>query len=130
MGPQHPDIRLPSLVGSTREPRPHLRPPPSPSLRPLLDLPRAALGLVLANITGHGDFSQYHVRFGNDDTEAQCQCSRDKAPGYLAKYRDDLDSIILRRDDQKRRLPLVTLLTTKKGHEAFGRWWKLTGGSP
>ena len=62
--------------------------------------------------------------------EAQCQCGRDKAPGHLAKCRDDLDSIILRRDDQKRRLPLVTLLTTKEGHEAFGRWCKLTGGSP
>jgi len=49
--------------------------------------------------------------------------------GYLAKCRDGLNSIILRRDDKKRRLPLVTLLTTKEGHEAFGRWWKLTGGS-
>jgi len=29
--------------------------PSPPSLRPLLDLPRAALGLLLANITGHGD---------------------------------------------------------------------------
>ena len=87
MGPQHSSIRLPSLVGITREPRPHLRSPPPPSLRPLLDLPRAALSLVLANITGHGDFAQYHERFGHDDAEAQCQCGRDKAPGHSSQQK-------------------------------------------
>jgi len=93
-----------------------------PFLRPLLGLLRAVLGLVLANVTGHDDFAQYHERFGHDDAETQCQCGRDKALVHLAECRHDLDSIILRRDDKKRRLPLATLLTTKEGYEAFGRW--------
>ena len=54
-----------------------------------------------------------------------------KTPRHLAKCRDNQDSVILRRDDKKCRLPLVTLLTIKKkSHETSGHWWELTDCSP
>ena len=45
-----------------------------------LSLPRATLGRLLAARSGHGDFAQYHERFGHEDTMIECSCGLPKTP--------------------------------------------------
>jgi len=42
-------------------------------------LSRVSVGRVLAARSAHGDFADYHERFGHD-TELTCQCGRRKSP--------------------------------------------------
>jgi len=48
-----------------------------------LSLPRATLGRLLAARTGHGDFAQYHERFGHDDAKLECSCGNLKTPHHF-----------------------------------------------
>src|SRR5699024_2428593 len=48
-----------------------------------LALPRATLGRLLAARTGHGDFAQYHERFGHEDAKMECSCGGPKSPHHF-----------------------------------------------
>ncbi|ODM18340.1 hypothetical protein SI65_06211 [Aspergillus cristatus] len=48
-----------------------------------LSLPRATLGRLLAARSGHGDFAQYHERFGHEDAKLECSCGRPKTPHHF-----------------------------------------------
>ncbi len=48
-----------------------------------LKLPRRTLHHLLAARSGHGDFTEYHVRFGHEDAALQCSCGRDKTEEHL-----------------------------------------------
>ena len=47
---------------------------------PEISLPRATLGWLIASRTKHGDFADYHERFGHETAELHCACGRRKAP--------------------------------------------------
>ncbi|RAL60819.1 hypothetical protein DID88_010144 [Monilinia fructigena] len=47
---------------------------------PELRLPRTVLHRLLATRTAHGDFAQYHRRFGHTEAELTCLCGFEKAP--------------------------------------------------
>ena len=48
-----------------------------------LFFPRATLGRLLAAWSGHGDFAQYHERFGHEDAKFECLCGRPKTPHHF-----------------------------------------------
>ncbi|ODM17527.1 hypothetical protein SI65_07202 [Aspergillus cristatus] len=48
-----------------------------------LSLPRATLGRLLAARSGHGDFTQYHERFGHEDAKLECSYGRPKTPHHF-----------------------------------------------
>ncbi|RAL64548.1 hypothetical protein DID88_002022 [Monilinia fructigena] len=50
---------------------------------PELRLPRTLLHRLLAARTAHGDFAQYHRRFGHTDAELNCLCGYAKTPEHL-----------------------------------------------
>ncbi|KJK73727.1 hypothetical protein H634G_10996 [Metarhizium anisopliae BRIP 53293] len=50
---------------------------------PELDLPRPVLHHLLAARNHHGDFADYHERFGHDDAKLTCSCSWRKSPTHL-----------------------------------------------
>ncbi|RAL63708.1 hypothetical protein DID88_003355 [Monilinia fructigena] len=50
---------------------------------PELRLPRTVLHRLLATRTAHGDFAQYHRRFGHTEAELTCLCGFEKAPNHL-----------------------------------------------
>ncbi|RAL59500.1 hypothetical protein DID88_006613 [Monilinia fructigena] len=50
---------------------------------PELRLPRTVLHRLLATRTAHGDFAQYHRRFGHTEAELTCLCGFEKAPDHL-----------------------------------------------
>jgi hypothetical protein len=52
--------------------------------RPSLSVPRASLGRWLAARSHHGDFANYHTRFGHDDAHLLCSCKHEKTPEHYA----------------------------------------------
>ncbi|RAL62907.1 hypothetical protein DID88_004748 [Monilinia fructigena] len=50
---------------------------------PELRLPRTSLHRLLAARTAHGDFAQYHRRFGHSDAELNCLCGYKKTPEHF-----------------------------------------------
>lgn len=48
-----------------------------------LSFPRATLGRLLAARSGHGDFAQYHERFGHEDAKLECSCGSQKTPHHF-----------------------------------------------
>jgi hypothetical protein len=48
-----------------------------------LKVPRTFLARLLAARTGHGDYADYHERFGHDDAEIICTCERRKHPVHI-----------------------------------------------
>lgn len=52
-------------------------------LPPELALPRGSLGRLLASRSGHGDFAQYHERFGHENTLLSCSCGQRKTSQHF-----------------------------------------------
>lgn len=50
---------------------------------PELDLPRPVLHHLFAARNHHGDFADYHERFGHDDAKLTCSCGWRKSPTHL-----------------------------------------------
>jgi ribonuclease HI len=48
-----------------------------------LQLPRWALGKLVAARSGHGDFPSYHERFGHRVFNPNCSCGRPKSPTHF-----------------------------------------------
>lgn len=48
-----------------------------------LCLPRTTLGRLLAALTGHGDWEQYHERFRHGDAKINRSCGRPKSPHHF-----------------------------------------------
>ena len=70
-------------------------------LRRQLDAPkpyRVSVGRVLAARSAHGDFADYHERFGHD-TELTCQCGRRKSGALL---REQMKSLKQNKAEQAR----------------------------
>ena len=38
---------------------------------------------LLAARSGHGDFADYHKRFGHADASVKCSCGRQKSPSHI-----------------------------------------------
>lgn len=53
---------------------------------PELHLPRTILHRLLAERSGHGDFTEYHERFGHD-ARPQCKCGKPRTQGHFVKCR-------------------------------------------
>ncbi|KAM4060142.1 RNase H domain-containing protein [Hirsutella rhossiliensis] len=53
------------------------------SCPPELTLSRNLLHHLLAAGTHHGDFADYHKRFGHEDAQLTCSCGRRKAPTHI-----------------------------------------------
>lgn len=51
--------------------------------RPEHSLHRTLFGHLFAERSGHGDFAQYHRRFGHTDADLHCECGREKAPRHF-----------------------------------------------
>ncbi|ODM20665.1 hypothetical protein SI65_03718 [Aspergillus cristatus] len=103
---------------------------------PELQLPRAALGRLLAARSGHGDFAEYHERFKHDDALLTCSCGRRKEPSHFYFCREDRKAVAHPWGQQ----PVADILTKKTGFTAYadlrrghwglgfhlhvrGRWW-------
>ena len=54
---------------------------------PELALPRWAHHHLVAARTGHGDFRNYHERFGHEWENCKCVCGREKRPWHFAECR-------------------------------------------
>ena len=96
-------------------------PPPRPGPPGELSLPRSHLHRILAARSGHGDFADYHERFGHADAELQCRCGVRKTPIHffscrLARHKDLLGRY------KGRCLTREDLLTTPEGAKAFSTW--------
>lgn len=92
-----------------------------------LKLPRFFLGKILAARTGHGDFAEYHERFGHQEAYLYCSCGTKKGPIHFA---------FCSRAKRRARLPsrsrtpgeaLEELLGTSAGAAALAKWFKKTG---
>lgn len=53
---------------------------------PELQLPRAILHRLYAERSGHGDFVEYHERFGHE-TRPTCKCGEPRTQGHFAECR-------------------------------------------
>ena len=50
-----------------------------------MELPRRILQRYTAELTGHGDFADYHRRFGHDPTKCRpCRCGAERARLHFA----------------------------------------------
>jgi len=49
----------------------------------LQQLERPMLHRLLAARSGHGDFADYHKRFGHADASMKCSCGRQKSPSHI-----------------------------------------------
>jgi ribonuclease HI len=49
----------------------------------LQQLGRPMLHRLLAARSGHGDFADYHKRFGHADVSVKCSCGRQKSPSHI-----------------------------------------------
>jgi hypothetical protein len=58
----------------------------APSMPPELHLPRPILHRLLAERSGHGDFTEYHERFGHD-ARPTCKCGEPRTQGHFVKCR-------------------------------------------
>lgn len=52
---------------------------------PELALPRPTLHRLIAERCGHGDFVEYHNRFGHPKPELRCRCGMPKSNGHFAR---------------------------------------------
>lgn len=85
---------------------------------PELALPRGSLGRLLAARSGHGDFAQYHERFGHKDANLQCSCGQRKAPQHF---------FLCPRGKQASPhpwagWPVRDILGTREGAQLFNEW--------
>jgi ribonuclease HI len=90
---------------------------------PELRLGRFALGVLIANRTGHGDFAAYHTRFNHGDADNRCQCGREKAPGHF--YCCRLGRRAMRHGWGQ--LKLLEVLTSAAGAGRLEQWLEKTG---
>ncbi|ODM17233.1 hypothetical protein SI65_07632 [Aspergillus cristatus] len=85
---------------------------------PELHLSRPALGRLLAARSGHGDFTEYHVRFKHDDALLTCSCGRRKEPFHFYFCRKGRKAMAHPWGQQ----PAVDILTKKDGFTAYADW--------
>src|SRR5699024_1479810 len=85
---------------------------------PELQLPRAALGRLLAARSGHGDFAEYHERFKHDEALLTCSCGRRKEPAHFYFCREGRKAAAHPWGQQ----PVVDILTKEAGFTAYAVW--------
>ena len=89
----------------------------------LRKLPRFAQGKLYASRTGHGDFADYHERFGHKDARLECDCGRKKTPEHFFYCRLGWKS---GRTTWKP-YGLAEILGSPKGALKFAEWVNKTG---
>lgn len=90
---------------------------PAKTRPPELELSRQMLHRLLAERSGHGDFAEYHVRFGHEHRTSRCQCGMPREQGHFVRcpfVKPFLPKDISRGEE------LATLLG-KRGHQQFKR---------
>ena len=88
-----------------------------------LKLPRAALSLLLAARSGHGDFAAYHLRFNHLDAELKCDCGADKSPKhFLHCHRIQRSARLTRPPTTPQSEISRWVLGTPEGATAFAKW--------
>ncbi|KAL1971959.1 hypothetical protein VTN31DRAFT_2047 [Thermomyces dupontii] len=80
-------------------------------------LPRYTLGKLYACRTEHGDFEDYHIRFGHEDAECLCKCGRSKSPTHFYFCRRARGTPAV-----KPQCNLRDMLATAGGAQEFHRW--------
>ena len=90
---------------------------------PELRLSRFALGVLIANRTGHGDFAAYHARFNHGSGDNHCQCGMEKALGHF--YSCWLGRRAMHHGWGQ--LKLLDVLTSAAGARRLERWLEKTG---
>ena len=87
-----------------------------------LQLPRHLLGRLIAARSGHGDFADYHDRFGHLEAELRCACNARKSPLHFFFCR-----IARRRARRPQGAPstlIPWLIGTDKGISTLTEWWR------
>ena len=88
---------------------------------PELALPRPVLGYLIQCRTGHGDFSDYHQRFGHNSADVHCSCGQEKSVVHFA-FCSIARSRFARSHRPRRLGPLRELLATSKGAQRFSKF--------
>ena len=83
-----------------------------------LSLPRGILGRLLAARTGHGDFAEYHERFGHEDAKLECSCGNLKTPHHFYYCRKGRKASPHPWGNQQ----VDEILRTKSGTRNFHKW--------
>ena len=95
--------------------------PPEPRAPPWLKMRRSALARLLAARSGHGDYAEYHDRFGHTDAERTCPCGSPTAPAHFLQC-PRLRRRGLLAHPSGRPMSFDDIIATPKGAVAFGKW--------
>jgi ribonuclease HI/endonuclease/exonuclease/phosphatase (EEP) superfamily protein YafD len=85
-----------------------------------LNLPRLALGHILAARTHHGDFNAYHQRFNHEDATVYCSCGRLKSPLHFYFCKQSSVKKLTHNRPASEAIPW--LLGSARGVTALAKW--------